>query len=154
MNIHAIQTGSVKVKLAQLEAPRPGPMGIVNVLLDREWSGWLPTYAWAIEHRDGVIVVDTGQAAYLLEEVRKSLHPFVRSCAIFEMEPELEAGPQLRALGIGPRDVRQVVLTHMHMDHDAGLRHFPQSRIRVAAGELAKARGMLGVLRGATGAVT
>src|SRR3954464_12858680 len=89
MNVHAIRTGSVKVKLAQLEASRPGPLGVVGVLLDNEWSGWLPTYAWAIEHKDGVIVVDTGQATYLLEEVKKSLHPFMRTCAQFEMAPEL-----------------------------------------------------------------
>ncbi len=148
MKVHAIQTGSVKVKLAQLEAPRPGPLGVVGVLFDSSWSGWLPTYAWAIEHRDGVIVVDTGQASYLLEEVQKSLHPFLRSCAAFEIEPELEVGPQLRALGIGARDVRQVVLTHMHLDHDAGLSHFPHSTIRVAPGEIANARGVMGVLRG------
>jgi len=148
MKVHAIRTGSVKVKLAQLAAPRPGPLGVVGVLLDRQWSDWLPTYAWAIEHRDGVILVDTGQASYLLEEVRRSLHPFMRTCAQFEMEPEEEVGPQLQALGIAARDVTQVVLTHMHVDHDAGLSAFPHSRIRVAPGELAKAKGMAGTLRG------
>jgi glyoxylase-like metal-dependent hydrolase (beta-lactamase superfamily II) len=148
MKVHAIQTGSVKVKLAQLDAPHPGPLGVVGVLLDSQWSGWLPTYAWAIEHRDGVIVVDTGEANYLLEEVRKSLHPFLHNCAVFEIEPEFEVGPQLRALGIGARDVTQVVLTHMHIDHDAGLSHFPHSKIRVAPGEIANARGVLGAIKG------
>ena len=148
MQVHAIRTGAVKVKTTQLAAPHPGPLGIVGVLAGREWSGWLPTYAFAIEHTDGVIVVDTGQATYLIEEVRRSLHPFVRTCAQFEMTPEDEIGPQLRSLGIGPRDVKQVVLTHMHIDHDAGLSHFPQSRIRVAGAELALARGWLGAVRG------
>jgi N-acyl homoserine lactone hydrolase len=148
MKVHAIQTGAVRIKVAQIVAPHPGAMGIPGVLLGREWSGWLPTYAWAVEHRDGVIVVDTGQAAYLLDEVKRSLHPFVRTCAIFDIAPELEVGPQLRALGIGSRDVTQVVLTHMHIDHDAGLSHFPQSRIRVTAGEIANARGMMGTIRG------
>jgi metal-dependent hydrolase (beta-lactamase superfamily II) len=27
----------------------------------------------------------------------------------------------LRSLGIGPRDVKTVVLTHLHVDHDGGL---------------------------------
>lgn len=148
MRVHAVQTGAVRIKLAQMEAPRPGPLGIVGVLADARWSGWLPTYAWAIEHRDGVIVVDTGQAAYLLDEVRRSLHPFVRSCAQFDIEAEQEVGPQLQALGIGPRDVKQVVLTHLHIDHDAGLSHFPQSRIRASRGEVAGARGVMGMLRG------
>lgn len=148
MKVHAIQTGAVRIKTAQIAAPRPGPMGIAGVLLGREWSGWLPTYAWAIEHRDGVILVDTGQAAFLLDAVKRSLHPFVRTCAVFDIAPELEAGPQLKALGIAARDVTQVVLTHMHIDHDAGLSHFPHSRIRVAAGEIDKARGALGTIRG------
>ena len=148
MRVHAIRTGSVRVKLAQLEAPRPGPLGIVGVLAGREWSGWLPTYAWAIEHRDGVIVVDSGQASYLLEEVRRSLHPFLRTCAQFEMSPEQEIGPQLRSIGIGASDVKQVVLTHMHIDHDAGISHFPRSRILVSAREMADTRGIAGAIRG------
>ena len=148
MKVHAIRSGSVRVKHQQLEASRPGPMGIVGVFLDNAWSEWLPTYAWAIEHKDGIIVVDSGQAMYLLEEVQRSWHPFMRNNAAFEMAPELEVGPQLKALGIGPRDVKQVVLTHMHIDHDAGLTHFPTSRIRVAAGEYANARGALGAIRG------
>jgi glyoxylase-like metal-dependent hydrolase (beta-lactamase superfamily II) len=148
MKVHAIQTGSVRIKTAQIEAPLPGALGIVGVLLGRDWSGWLPTYAWAIEHRDGVIVVDTGQATYLLEEVRKSLHPFLRSCAEFEVAPELEVGPQLKAAGIGPHDVKQVVLTHMHVDHDAGLSAFPHSRIRVARAEMEGVRGFRGVIKG------
>jgi N-acyl homoserine lactone hydrolase len=66
----------------------------------------------------------------------------------FRIEPEQEIGPQLRALGIGPRDVKKVVLTHLHMDHDAGLAHFPNTEIIVPAGEFAQARGLLGQIRG------
>jgi len=54
----------------------------------------------------------------------------------------------LRALGIGPRDVKRVVLTHLHMDHDGGLPHFPHSKILVAPGELRRASGWLGRMRG------
>lgn len=148
MKVHAIRTGSVKIKQAQVESQHPGAFGVVDVLLDKQWTDWLPTYAWAIEHRDGVIVVDTGQSTYLLEEVRRSLHPYIRSCALFEMAPELEIGPQLKAIGIGPADVTQVVLTHMHIDHDAGLSAFPKSRVRVAPGEIASARGLRGMITG------
>jgi N-acyl homoserine lactone hydrolase len=148
MKVHAIQTGAVRIKLAQMDAPRPGAFGIFGVLADANWSGWQPTYAWAIEHNDGVIVVDTGQATYLLEEVRRSWHPFLRNCAQFDIAPEQEVGPQLRALGISQGDVKQVVLTHMHIDHDAGLQHFPKSLVRASRGEVAGARGFMGMLRG------
>ena len=31
-----------------------------------------------IEHKEGVIVVDTGQAAHLLRDAGNSLHPYLR----------------------------------------------------------------------------
>ena len=147
MNIHAIQTGSVRIKTAQAEGHGHGLARRLAVFADRNWTDWLPTYAWAIEHRDGVIVVDTGQGAHLLETGR-SLHPYVRWEVVFRIEREEEIGPQLRALGIGPRDVKQVVLTHLHMDHDGGLAYFPNSKIHVSRGELSTARGWGGRLRG------
>src|SRR3569623_1694684 len=145
MKVHAIQTGTVRIKRAHMEG-RGG--GLAGVGADRNWSDWLPTYAWAIEHDEGVIVVDTGQGRHLLEGRGKSLHPFVRWEVYFDVEPEQEIGPQLRALGSGPRDVTKVILTHLHMDHDAGLAHFPGSRIFAARGEVQKASGLAGIMRG------
>ena len=147
MNIHAIQTGSVRIKTAQVEGHGHGLARRLAVFADRNWTDWLPTYAWAIEHRDGVIVVDTGQGAHLLETGR-SLHPYVRWEVVFRIEREEEIGPQLRALGIGSHDVKQVVLTHLHMDHDGGLAHFPNSQILVSRGELNTASGWAGRVRG------
>jgi N-acyl homoserine lactone hydrolase len=92
-------------------------------------------------------VVDTGQGTHLLE-TGKSLHPFARWEVAFRIERGQEIGPQLRALGIGPRDVKRVVLTHFHMDHDGGLAHFPNTEILVSRGEFDKARGWAGRVRG------
>jgi hypothetical protein len=117
------------------------------IFTDSGWTDWLPTYAWVIDHREGIIVVDTGQGAHL-RETGKSLHPYIRWEVEFRIDPEQEIGPRLRTLGIAPRDVKQVILTHLHMDHDGGLAHFPNSEILVAPGELRTARGWLGRLRG------
>jgi N-acyl homoserine lactone hydrolase len=147
MKIHAIQTGSVRIKTAQVEGRGHGLSRQLAIFTERKWTDWLPTYAWAIESGEGVIVVDTGQGAHLLQS-GKSLHPYIRWEVTFRIEPEQEIGPQLRALGIGSRDVKRVVLTHLHMDHDGGLAHFPGTEILVAPGELEIARGMAGRLRG------
>jgi N-acyl homoserine lactone hydrolase len=147
MKVHAIQTGSVRIKNAQVEGRGHGLPRRLAIFTDSTWTAWLPTYAWVIEHDEGVIVVDTGQGAHLRDS-GKSLHPYVRWEVAFRIEPEEEIGPQLRALGIGPRDVRRVVLTHLHMDHDGGLAHFPHSEILVAPGELRTASGWLGRMRG------
>jgi glyoxylase-like metal-dependent hydrolase (beta-lactamase superfamily II) len=147
MKVHAIQTGFVRIKSAQVEGRGHGLSRRLAIFTDTNWTEWLPTYAWAIDHPEGIIVVDTGQGAHLLESGR-SLHPYVRWEVAFRIEREQEIGPQLRALGIASRDVKRVVLTHQHMDHDGGLVHFPESEILVASGELQTARGYLGRLRG------
>jgi N-acyl homoserine lactone hydrolase len=148
MRIHAIRTGLVKIKRAQVEGHGHNRMTRqLAIFTDPDWTEWLPTYAWAIEHPEGVIVVDTGQGAHLLE-TGKSLHPFVRWEVEFQIDREEEIGPQLHALGIGPRDVKKVVLTHLHMDHDGGLAHFPNTEILVAASELRTAKGWAGRIRG------
>jgi glyoxylase-like metal-dependent hydrolase (beta-lactamase superfamily II) len=147
MKIHAIQTGSVRIKTAQVEGRGRGLRRRLAILTDRDWTGWLPTYAWVIEHPEGAIVIDTGQGAHLLEAAR-SLHPYMRWEVAFRIERDEEIGPQLRTLGIGPRDVKRVVLTHLHADHDGGLAHFPQTEILVSRGELRTAGGWMGRMRG------
>ena len=77
MRIHAIQTGTVKIKTAQVEGRGHGFRRQLAIYTDGNWTEWLPTYAWAIEHPEGVIVVDTGQGVHLLETSR-SYHPFLR----------------------------------------------------------------------------
>jgi N-acyl homoserine lactone hydrolase len=146
MRIHAIQTGRVRIKQAQIEGRGHGLWRQLQPILSQQWADWVPTFAWAIEHPEGVIVVDTGAATHL-----KSLprwHPFFQLSAEFDIEPEQEVGPQLRHLGIDARDVTTVVLTHLHIDHDGGLAHFPHSRILADAGELSRTAGLAGMIQG------
>ena len=85
MRIHAIQTGTVKIKTAQVEGRGHGIRRQLAVYTDGNWTDWLPTYAWAIEHPEGVIVVDTGQGVHLLE-TSTSYHPFLRWEVAFRIE--------------------------------------------------------------------
>ena len=146
MRIHAIQTGRVQIKEAQIAGRGHGLARIAQPMLSTEWADWSPTFAWAIEHPEGVIVVDTGANADLMSLPR--WHPYFQLAVRFDIAPEQEVGPQLKALGIGPRDVKTVVLTHLHIDHDGGLAHFPASRILADRDEIARASGLKGALRG------
>ena len=147
--IHAISTGLVQVRRAQMEARGRGPGRIANILFDDEWSGWLPVYAWVIEHHEGVIVVDTGETARVHERgYHPRWHPFYRRAARFSVHPDEELGPQLHALGIRARDIRHVVLTHLHTDHAGGLAHVTGNRTWVSRGELERASGAYGRLQG------
>ena len=146
MRIHAIQTGLVQVKQSQIDGRGHGLMRRLSPLVDSEWASWIPTFAWAIEHPEGVILVDTGASAGLNRLPK--WHPYFRYAVRFRIEPEQEAGPQLRALGIGKADIKKIVLTHLHMDHDAGLHHFPDSEVLVSSTELGLAAGWAGRIRG------
>ncbi len=92
------------------------------------------------------MLVDTGASAGLMRLPRS--HPYFRFAVHFAVEPEQEAAPQLTALGIGARDVKRIVLTHMHIDHDGGLSGFPMSEVLVAPEELRTASGFSGKMRG------
>src|SRR5579884_1095241 len=130
IRIHAIQTGTVGIKTAQQVGRGQGPQRLLNVLTDKEWTQPLPIYAWVIEHPEGILVVDTGETARTAEKgYFPRWHPFFRRSTIFSVCPDDEIGPQLRRIGIAPRDVRWVVLTHLHTDHAGGLAHFPASEI-------------------------
>ena len=149
MKIHAIQTGTVRVKARQPVGRGRGSMRQVNILLDRTWTEWLPIYAWAIETDQGVIVVDTGETARTNEPgYFPRWHPYFRLAVRVDVTPEQEVGPQLLKLGIHSDDVRTVVLTHLHTDHAGGLHHFPSSEILVSDEELRLAKGFAGQLRG------
>jgi N-acyl homoserine lactone hydrolase len=149
VKIHAIQTGTVAIKSRQREGKGHGTRRLLNTLVDREWTPPLPIYAYAIEHPEGVIVVDTGETARVTEPgYFPRWHPYPRFGVRMGVEPQQEIRPQLRQLGIEPGDVRRVVVTHLHTDHAGGLHHFPHSEILVTGAELNVAGGFAGRVRG------
>jgi glyoxylase-like metal-dependent hydrolase (beta-lactamase superfamily II) len=149
MKIHPIQTGTVALTTSWREGVGHGKRRLLNTLLDREWTEPLPIYAFAIEHPEGVIVVDTGETARVAEPgYFPRWSPFFRFAVRERVERDEEIGPQLERLGIKPSDVRWVVMTHLHTDHAGGLHHFPDNEILVSRTEMEYAAGLRGRLRG------
>jgi glyoxylase-like metal-dependent hydrolase (beta-lactamase superfamily II) len=148
MEIHAIQTGTVAVTAAWREGVGHGRRRLLHTILDREWTEPLPIYAFAIEHPEGVIVVDTGEDARASQRSYFARwHPGVRAFREW-VGPEQEIGPRLERLGITPGDVRWVVMTHLHTDHAGGLHHFPDNEILGTRTKLEFASGLRGRARG------
>lgn len=149
MKIHAIRTGSVRVHARQRSGQGAGVLRFVRTLLDREWTEPLPIYAWAIEHPEGLIVVDTGETARTAEPgYLPRWHPYYGLAVRMSVEPAEELGPGLRRLGLDPGDIRWTVLTHLHTDHAGGLAHVLDSEVLVSRVEHEAARGPMGRLRG------
>ncbi len=147
--IHAIRTGLVQVRQSQASSKGHGLARVVNMLIDPEWTDWLPIYAWAIEQGNRVVLVDTGETSRVHEPgYHPRWHPFYRRAVRFQVAPEDELGPQLRALGIQVSDVSDVILTHLHTDHAGGLKHVVGCRTWVDPSELNRAKGFMGRLNG------
>ena len=148
MRIHIIQTGTVAIKQVQRQGRTSGNP-VLNILLDQNWTEPLPIYAFVIEHAEGLIVVDTGETARVAERgYFPWWHPYYRYAVQEWVQPEEEIGPQMRAMGFEPNDVRWVLLTHLHTDHAGGLVHFPKAEHLVARHEYANATGVMGLIRG------
>lgn len=150
MKIHAIQTGAVRIKKNQLVGKGSGTLRLMNVLFGREWvEPSVPIYAWVIEHAEGVIVVDTGETARTAEAgYFPRWHPYYKTAVHFQVLPEQEIGAQLKQMGVQPKDVKKVVLTHLHTDHAGGLHHFPESKIYVHMPEYQRTKGFRGKVDG------
>jgi glyoxylase-like metal-dependent hydrolase (beta-lactamase superfamily II) len=143
IKIHAIKTGLVRLKSSQ-PVRRKG--GLIRILNDTQWEGWFPIYAWVIDHPEGVIVVDTGDTSETTSDPNyfPKWHPYFRTSVQMDIKSHEEIGPQLKAMGIGQKDVKKVILTHFHTDHAGGLHHFPDSEIFVSGKDYKLASGILG----------
>jgi hypothetical protein len=132
MKIHAIHTGTVAVKERQRRGAGRGPERLLRTMLDRRWTPPLPILAWAVEHPEGLMVVDTGETARTSEPgYFTRWNPYFRLGVRAQVEPEDEIGPQLRRLGFDPADVRCVVTVAWWW----GARHVSSTRACARNGE-------------------
>ena len=147
--VHAIRTGSVRIKRAQMAGRGRGIARLGHILLDRDWSDWVPIHAWLIEHDEGLMLVDTGETARVHERgYHPRWHPFFRRASKFQVAPEDEIGVQLQAMGVRLADIRHIVLTHMHTDHAGGLAHLVGRRTWIHPVEWRRAKGLGGQVQG------
>ncbi len=147
--VHAIRTGSVRIKQSQLAGRGRGLARAGHILTDAEWSAWVPILAWLIEHDEGLFLVDTGETARVHEPgYHPRWHPFYHLASRFQVTPDDEIGVQLRRMGVRPRDIAGVVLTHLHTDHAGGLAHVVDCRTWVHPIEWRRAQGVAGQIQG------
>ncbi|MFE6083570.1 MBL fold metallo-hydrolase [Streptomyces virginiae] len=80
---------------------------------------------------DGPILVDTGIGTTDLRQPDRALGADWVAYAQPVLDPRESALHQVARLGYEPRDVRHIVLTHLHRDHTGGLADFPHARVHV-----------------------
>lgn len=137
VKIHGLCTGSVAVKTNFKKKKGFGELAKLNILLDKNYTDYLPIWVWVIEHPEGLIVIDTGENAQVtdLDKYLKSESWFLRfqfkNAAKFQILENQELNHQFEKINLSIDDVKLVVLTHLHLDHTDGLKFFPKQEIIV-----------------------
>jgi N-acyl homoserine lactone hydrolase len=99
----------------------------------------IPYYFYLVEHREGVVLFDTGGHPDLVADPRGRLGAAADAFEVV-MRPGDDIVSKLATLGIGPDGVDQVVLSHLHYDHAGGIEFFPHAMFHVSRRELELAR--------------
>lgn len=150
IRVHHIQTGFVAVKQVHRSYAGPDGQGILAIATARQWTEWMPITAWAIEHPEGVMLIDTGDVPEASTPGYYDCDPFsalfYTSFLRFSVTPEEVIDQQLASLGIMPADVRWVVQTHLHGDHVHGLSRFPQAEVITSALDYPTSQGAVACL--------
>jgi glyoxylase-like metal-dependent hydrolase (beta-lactamase superfamily II) len=84
----------------------------------------IPLLMFLIDHPKGLVVFDTGVDT---DDV---------SDPVLETSPDRRIDRQMRQLGYEPRDVKYVILSHLHLDHVGCMRLFPDATFIVRRQEL------------------
>ena len=109
------------------------------LLTSRRWTGPRPINAYVIEHRDGLVLFDTGQDRASVTD--PAYFPGGAAGALYGRLARFEIGPQetlsagLGRLGYAAADVCTAVLSHLHQDHIGGLAELSHADIIVSQAE-------------------
>ena len=135
--VRVISTGTVQIHPEHMACTwRPT---FLWVLTSRRWTAPRPINVYVIEHRDGLVVFDTGQdrasvtdPGYFPSGV--VMGPLYRMSR-FDMSADQTLSVLLEGIGYRAGDVGTVVLSHLHGDHIGGLREVSHAELLVSRAE-------------------
>jgi glyoxylase-like metal-dependent hydrolase (beta-lactamase superfamily II) len=150
--VSVLSTGSVAI--------RPEHVGPTNrntyvwLATSRRWTAPRPINAYVIEHRDGLVLFDTGQDRASVTDPNYSprgLTGLVYSrLARFAVAEDQTLSAGLARLGHSASDVDRAVISHLHQDHIGGIAKITHAELLVSraewqslAGPFAAARGLM-----------
>lgn len=142
--VYALQTGTVTIKQAHaccaLPEFTPYLLRFASIVLDPRFASALPIWTYVIDHPTaGLFLVDAGadssysdDKSWAGNEVAMRL---VRSFIRINVADDASLLARLRQAKLDPSRVDNIVLTHQHVDHTAGVPYFPGASVWTTAAE-------------------
>jgi N-acyl homoserine lactone hydrolase len=129
LKLQVLDLGRLRMRSSVLVGPGPSSFPeLVEV----------PVSAYCIDHPDGRVLFDTGCHPQAMGPNGRWPADFQRDYPHFGGE-ECTLPSRLEQLGLGPDDIRYVVLSHLHSDHAGCVEFFRKSQLIVHADEFAAA---------------
>jgi glyoxylase-like metal-dependent hydrolase (beta-lactamase superfamily II) len=137
LRVSVVSTGQVQIRPDhEASTGRPAAWWL---LASRRWTRPLPINAYVIEHRDGLVLFDTGQdrasvtdPGYFPGGITGVLYGRL---ARFQIDPQQTLTAGLNQLGYTAGDVKTAVISHLHQDHIGGLAELSHADIVVSQAE-------------------
>src|SRR5580704_10983787 len=135
--VSAVSTGQVQIR-PDHEASSWRPMAWW-LLASRRWTEPRPINAYVIEHRDGLVLFDTGQDRASVTD--PGYFPGGMTGFLYDRLARFEIGPDqtltagLGRLGYAAGDVETAIISHLHQDHIGGLAELSHAGIVVSQAE-------------------
>ena len=110
------------------------------VFFGRDWVP-LPLQCFLIDHRDGLVLFDTGidpaimsDKGYIKQAIGRFLLPRIFRLHVSEAD---RIDRVLADTGVAAGDVRTAIISHLHFDHVGGIAQIPQADLMVSQREWA-----------------
>ena len=131
VRLHPLLSGASAGPPAWLhrEPGRRGQLKALGVGVSKDDYVEIPIVSFLVEHPSaGPILIDTGLHPSVAVDPKKNLGRVgAKAFGGLKMDPGDAAVAQLRERGIESRDVKLVVMTHLHVDHASAMSEFPEA---------------------------
>jgi glyoxylase-like metal-dependent hydrolase (beta-lactamase superfamily II) len=148
--VSVLSTGTVQIRPEHVGPTRKNTY--VWLATSRAWTRPRPINTYVIEHRNGLVLFDTGQDRASVTDQRYFPSGFIGllydRLARFDIGPDQTLTWQLAALGHDIADVHTTVLSHLHQDHIGGLPELSHANIVVSEREWSSMQRPMAGLRG------
>lgn len=136
--VEPLRVGEVQLPRAFFEGTgsRLQQLRMLGIGTPRSRWWWVPCPAFLVRHPSyGPFLVDTGLHPSIAAKPSANMGRLTSWYAKPRLEPGEDLASQLRSRDVDAREIKLVVMTHLHFDHASGMAEFPRATFVLSEAE-------------------